>query len=287
MRSLRTILLASLLTAWAGAAFAQSAMSLDVATPTTIAGWGIADTSFPTGDGVDAVHVWAYAQGQDEGWIFLGATSAPYFSRPDVAYLYGTQHGHAGWALSLPVGATGPIHPGRYTVCAYVHSWLTNAFVDSRCVSVVMFYDDGANDPNYPFRTDAIQGRIDALGQAGTVVYPMGWAAVDSNVFDPATVTGEFLIDDWGFGVTQYFWNNTAYRPDVCAAVFVGHCSAARSSATGVVPSDNNYTGVLTYGIDVSNQPHGWHFVRLAIWSATPGTILGLHQAPWRWFYVQ
>ena len=54
-----------------------------------LSGWAI-DRRAPTGPGVDSVHVYTYPAAGGAP-VFMGAWSAPFLSRPDVAALYGAQ----------------------------------------------------------------------------------------------------------------------------------------------------------------------------------------------------
>jgi hypothetical protein len=85
----------------------------------TVAGWAV-DQGSPGGSGIDAVHVWAFPAGG--GSIFLGAITS-FGNRSDIGGLLGAQFLTSGFSLS-----TSALAPGTYTISAFPHSTVSNAF---------------------------------------------------------------------------------------------------------------------------------------------------------------
>ena len=117
------------------------AMSVDapvtrstVTRPFLIGGWAI-DRDAPSGTGVDAVHIYAYrdgdpSQGQFIGWALLG------FSRPDVAAAFGNaQFTQSGFNLWM---SDSTLTPGNYRFDVYAHSTVVNTFALGRSFEVTV-----------------------------------------------------------------------------------------------------------------------------------------------------
>jgi len=85
-----------------------------------VSGWAI-DLNAGNNTGVDTVHVWAYPV--DGSAPKLVGVAEMGRSRPDVAAAFGSSRfNNSGWA----VGGTLP--PGNYTLVAFSHSSVANAF---------------------------------------------------------------------------------------------------------------------------------------------------------------
>jgi len=95
----------------------------------TVAGWAV-DISAPSGDGIGAIHVWAYPQGSSTP-VFVGATTVG-GARPDIAAWLGPQFGSAGYSL------TGTLAPGAYTLVVYAQSTVTGTFNNAKAVDVIV-----------------------------------------------------------------------------------------------------------------------------------------------------
>lgn len=92
-----------------------------------IGGWAV-DLGASSGSGIDAIHVWAYPQGSSTP-VFVGAGTTG-VSRPDIAALFGSQFGSAGFDVF------GPLAPDNYTLVVFAHSSVTGTFVLSKTVSI-------------------------------------------------------------------------------------------------------------------------------------------------------
>jgi hypothetical protein len=97
-----------------------------------VAGWALdPHTSF--GSGIEAVHVWAQRRDQPGVWPeFLGSATLGGV-RPDVAAVYGTSFGTAGFSLT-----TDRLEPGQYDITAYVWNRRTARWEDARTVAVTV-----------------------------------------------------------------------------------------------------------------------------------------------------
>jgi hypothetical protein len=89
------------------------------AQPFQVSGWAI-DRGAPSGTGVDAVHVYAYANGGGQG-IFLGSSYGQ--ARNDVGAAFGSRFTNSGYGVSV-----NSLSPGAYTISAYARSALTGAW---------------------------------------------------------------------------------------------------------------------------------------------------------------
>jgi hypothetical protein len=94
----------------------------------TIQGWSL-DRRATDSNGIDALHVWAYPNpGSGEAPMFLGATVTG-LSRPDVAAVFGSQYGAAGYSLTVSNLAA-----GAYEVVVYGQSHATGRFENAAVV---------------------------------------------------------------------------------------------------------------------------------------------------------
>ena len=87
--------------------------------PFRVSGWAI-DRGAAAGTGVDAVHIYAYANGGGQG-IFLGSSYG--HPRPDVAAAFGPQFSNSGYIVDVDY-----LRPGSYTLSAYAHSAVSGAW---------------------------------------------------------------------------------------------------------------------------------------------------------------
>lgn len=96
-----------------------------------VGGWAL-DPAASAGTGVDTIHVWAYPVAPAAGApVFLGVPSFGF--RPDIAAIFGSQFGNAGFTLivsSLP--------PGTWDVVVYVHSAVSGTFDTARLVRITI-----------------------------------------------------------------------------------------------------------------------------------------------------
>jgi glucose/arabinose dehydrogenase len=151
-----------------------------------VRGWA-ADRRASTGAGVGAIHVYAYPDpGSGAPPFFLGARTAPFDSRPDVAALYGPQFQESGFQIDSPVW----IPPGPTLIVVFAQSTVTGLF-DS---FGVLFVPD--------LRVGQFLGWVDhypAVTPATVQPIPISGWAIDPLVDDaPASVgtgIGQVLID--------------------------------------------------------------------------------------------
>jgi hypothetical protein len=102
----------------------------DVAQPFTLAGWA-ADRDAASGNGITALHVWAYPLGGGAP-VFLG-TAARGGTRPDVAAVLGEQFRDAGWGLTVQ-----GLGPGAYDLAVFAWSNVSGGFVPAQVVRVTV-----------------------------------------------------------------------------------------------------------------------------------------------------
>jgi hypothetical protein len=95
-----------------------------------ISGWAFDE--HPAGAGLDAIHVWAVPIAGGAA-TFVGSASLG-DARADVAALYGSQYGQAGFHLT----ATPPPPPGTYDLVLYGHSQVSGTFNLVRVVRVTI-----------------------------------------------------------------------------------------------------------------------------------------------------
>ncbi|HET7218711.1 MAG TPA: PQQ-dependent sugar dehydrogenase [Vicinamibacterales bacterium] len=91
-----------------------------------VAGWAI-DRRAATGSGIDTVHVYAFAglsTPSPPAPVFLGAFTAPFESRPDVAAVYGAQFESSGFHIR----SSQFVVPGPVMIAAYARSVVTGQF---------------------------------------------------------------------------------------------------------------------------------------------------------------
>ncbi len=92
-----------------------------VTTPSfLVRGWAL-DAAAASGNGVDAIHVWA-VPAQGGSFVFLGATTT-FESRPDVGNFFGPGFGNSGYSVT----ATSPPN-GAWDVFVYARSTVTGQF---------------------------------------------------------------------------------------------------------------------------------------------------------------
>jgi hypothetical protein len=112
-------------------------MSLDVpvdgavVTQPFMAGGWAADLGAPSGNGVDAVHVWAFPVGGGSP-IFV-AVSYGGGNRPDVGAAFGSQFTMSGFTIAIS-----SLAPGTYDLAVYAHSTVANAFNQARVVRITV-----------------------------------------------------------------------------------------------------------------------------------------------------
>lgn len=155
------------------------------------------------GTGIDTVHVWAFPAGGGAA-IFLGADST-FHARMDVAAVYGSHFGGAGF----DVDASG-LPAGTYTVIAYAHSTISGTFTPGDAVTITV-----ASQPSM---------WLDAPADGATVTAPFavgGWAI---DVGTGVEGTGIDAVHVWAYptnGGAAVFVGAPEYgrpRPDIAAA---------------------------------------------------------------------
>lgn len=277
-----------LLLVGAGPAAAQTAMSLDTPTVgsttalTYIGGWALDNptNAYDGSGGIDAIHVYLFPLPLgDPEWLGAAALGDP---RLDVASAIcgGDQRcWHAGWHLNVAV----PLHAGAARICAYAHSATAGTFNQSACTDATVYSADYWTPEGLPDAGLAVWLDTANFNPIAKTVQPSGWAVVNTDVRPGSAVFARAIVDDWyAFGNAFHV---AKYRPDICAAVFVGHCSPIRSFVNGVTPSDTNWAGIQASGpIDVSDL-HGWHFVRWYVWTTDTDPPIARNSYP-IWFYV-
>jgi YVTN family beta-propeller protein len=114
----------------------EAIMQVDIATPNTnrtvsLIGWA-ADRRASSGNGISAIHVWAYP---DSGAspIFVGATGAPATDRLEPRLMLGAQFANSGWGLTSSTMAA-----GGYRLVVYALSTVTGQFDAVRVVRVII-----------------------------------------------------------------------------------------------------------------------------------------------------
>jgi DNA-binding beta-propeller fold protein YncE len=167
--------------------------------PFAFAGWA-ADLAAAAGTGVDAVHVWAYADGGGSP-VFVGAAQYGTWARPDV----GGALGNAALTQSGFLLLVDGLKPGGYTFVAFAHSTVTGAF-HPRTVHVNV---GGEAQP--VIHVDAVQTGAGGAFPNGYVIM-FGWA-VDTRA---TTGAGVAAIHAW------------AYPQGGAAPVFLGAATPSR-----------------------------------------------------------
>jgi hypothetical protein len=118
----------------------EAIMQVDIATPTTnggvcctvsMLGWAV-DRRAPGGNGISALHFWAYPD-SGSAPVFLGNIGSPTTDRDVPRLLMGDQFGRSGWNFITPVMAS-----GGYRIVVYALSSVTGTFDAVRVVRVVI-----------------------------------------------------------------------------------------------------------------------------------------------------
>jgi subtilisin family serine protease len=172
--------------------------------PFSFNGWAI-DRGATSGTGIDMVHVYAYAA-SGGGPIAVGAASYG-SSRPDVGAAYGSQFTNSGYTINVPL-----LPNDSYTLIAYGHSTVSNAFIVTASVGIV------TNGP-VPHPAMSLDRPLSS-STSGSTVTASGWA-IDTG---GTSGTGVDQVHVWAFptgggsptalGVATYGLS----RPDVGAA---------------------------------------------------------------------
>jgi hypothetical protein len=117
----------------------EAIMQVDIATPVksgstcctvSMLGWAL-DRRATSGNGIAALHFWAYPDGAAP--VFLGAIGPPATDRDVPRLLLGTQFARSGWAFTSPT-----LSSGGYRIVVYAQSSVTGAFDAVRVVRVVV-----------------------------------------------------------------------------------------------------------------------------------------------------
>ena len=189
----------------------------------TIAGWAI-DQTATSGTGVDTVHVWAFPSGGGPA-TFLGVANYG-LSRPDIGGAFGIQFANSGFRLAVVVPE------GNYTINAYMHSTVANAFNAAVGAVNVTVNTTDSNAVVY----------VDTPAQNAVKMRPFpisGWA-VDSGA---PTGTGIDAIHVWAFptnGAPSFLVGAASYglaRPDI--GTLFGNSRFTNSGLTFTVTSAN------------------------------------------------
>ncbi|HEX6464976.1 MAG TPA: phospholipase D-like domain-containing protein, partial [Vicinamibacterales bacterium] len=198
--------------------------------PFAVTGWAV-DQSATADNGIDAVHVWAFAASGAPP-TFIGWTPVNW-PRPDVAGLFGARHTASGFGLV----ASG-LQPGSYTLVAYAHSSVAQAFTlaQTRRVQIA---------PSATLVLDAPSANA-TLGQGFMIG---GWAA------DFAASTGggidvvdvyAYPLDTAGGPVLLGVASVTGARPDVGA--FYGAQFATTGFNLLAPPLTPGHYRIVAYG---------------------------------------
>jgi hypothetical protein len=230
--------------------------------PFYVAGWAI-DRGAPSGTGVDAVHVYAYANGTGPG-IFLGSSYGQ--PRGDVGAAFGARYTNSGYSVLVA-----SLRPGPYTISAYSHSTVSGGWqVRSASITVVA-------EPIL-----AVDGPI----SGSTIAQPFaisGWST-DSTA---ASGTGVDTVHVWaypnpGSGQAPIFAGIAQYgisRPDV-GAVYGSRFTNSGYSLTvrGLPPGPYQFsifshsTATGTFNIVRAITLNVQNATRVSIDTPTPGT---------------
>lgn len=186
----------------------------------TIAGWAL-DAAAASGSGVDAVHVWAYpAWGGTPTFAGAGTLGR---ARPDVAAIFGSQFGGAGFEVTA-----GTLPPGAYMLVVYARQTSTGAFAAQRTLPVTvtapqpwMFIDTPANNALVGTNLRVAGWAIEHGAAAGTGVDAVHVWAYPVSGGDPVLV-----------GVASY----GQPRPDV-SALFGSRYARSGFDVTGSLPA--------------------------------------------------
>ena len=161
-----------------------------------VGGWALTPGN-PSPPGVDAVHVWAEPLDGGGAWQFLGSAALG-LPRPDVAAIFGSQYGTAGYFLNV----TG-LAAGAWDLHVFPRATGASAFAAARVVRVVVA---GGPPRTLTTGTDAGSGphvrRFSALDPTLPVAGPL----TSFFAFDPS-VTGGVRVaegDVSGDGVPDY-----------------------------------------------------------------------------------
>ena len=173
--------------------------------PFSFSGWAI-DRGAASGTGIDQVHVYAYPA-SGGGPMAVGAASYG-AARSDVGAAYGAQFTNSGFSINgvwLPNDS--------YTLIAYGHSTVSNAFIVTASVNIVM----NAPVPHPMMSLD----RPLSSSASGSTVTASGWAVDTAGT----SGTGVDQVHVWAFptgggsptalGVATYGLS----RPDVASAL--------------------------------------------------------------------
>jgi hypothetical protein len=220
-------------------------MSIDTPTPGSVlqqpfllAGWA-ADLGSTTGNGADAIHVWAWPVSGTGAPVFVGAV-VPTWDRPDVAAAFGSQFASSGFGLIV-----NNVPGGTYQLAAYMHSTVAATFNLAKVVTVTI------SDP---------QMTIDGPGNGSVVpangFLVSGWS-LDRGA---ATGTGVNTLHVWAFpvGGGAPIWAGVAgygvRRDDVGAAY------GAQFATSG-------------YGLTITTLPPGTYDIVVFSQSSVTGTF--------------
>jgi DNA-binding beta-propeller fold protein YncE len=188
----------------------------------TVAGWAL-DVAATSGTGVAALHVWAYpASGASP--LFAGAATLG-VSRPDVAAIFGTAFGSAGYTLTVE-----NLPPGSYTLVPFVLATATGSFTAAATLPIVVTAPQSL-------------GAIDIPAPNATLSSPVrvaGWAIE----LGGAAGTGIDAVHVWAYptsGAAPVFVGAASYggsRPDV-GAIFGTRYTPSGFDVTGPLPPGN------------------------------------------------
>lgn len=206
----------------------------------TVSGWAV-DLGAPTGDGVHAVHVWAWPTSGGAA-IFMG--SAPDVSRPDVGAAFGDQRFSTGGFQ-----ITSQLPAGSYYVVAYALSTVAGTFNNERAIQVTV---------TPPLSIPRMALDMPVLGQNVTTGFRVSGWALDLGA---GAGTGVDAVHVWawpvngGSGVPLGSAQLNQTRPDVGAAF-----GNATYAAAG-------------FNLDAQNVPRGEYYLVVYARSNVAGTF--------------
>jgi hypothetical protein len=222
-----------------------------VAGTLAISGWAL-DVNASAGNGVDAVHAYAFPLGG--GQIFLG--SAPFTQRLDVANYFGdSRFSNSGFTVfaNLP--------PGIYTIGVYARSTVTGTF---HAVWTVQIRVTPPSNPHM-----ALDQPLAGWPSVPSSFWIRGWA-LDASSFEGSGVDA---VHAWAYPVIGAdhgapVWVGAAsvgtYRPDVAQALGNGQFANAGFEMVGTLPP-GVYDLVIYARSWIAGSFNNWRMVRIIV----------------------
>jgi glucose/arabinose dehydrogenase len=224
-----------------------------------VAGWSI-DRRALSDSGVDAVHVYAYPSGS--GPVFMGAFTAPFLNRSDIAALFGSQFLRSGFRIN----SFQWIPPGPATVAVFAHSSVTGLFEGfaTRAVTIVPRRDRLSVLDQYP--GSSVMQPFNISGWA----FDRGVTGAPSNLGTGVNAVAVDLYTQAGAFVQTVPAVYGLSRPDVAAAFGArfqnsGFFATVRDLRPGV------YFARVRYFLILANE---WDVVTGTTFTVNPGPML-------------